>query len=132
MKNLSNEMLQKAKECKTVDELLTLAKVNDFSLTEQQATKIFNEWNKTGELSDEELCNVAGGGCGDPVGENDENLQDGEYVRFKNGYLCTNCGHHVFSLGFPWEDFGSGELYGFCMICDVPVKIFNYNDITRV
>ncbi len=61
MKNLTNEMLQKAKECKTVAELLNLAKENDYPLTEEQATKTFNEWNKTGELADEELENVAGG-----------------------------------------------------------------------
>ncbi len=63
MNNLSNEMLQKAKECKTLEELLNLAKENDFPLTEEQATEKFNEWNKTGELADEELENVAGGGC---------------------------------------------------------------------
>ena len=63
MKNLTNEMLQKAKECKTVEELLNLAKENGYPLTEEDATAKFNEWHKTGELADEELNNVSGGGC---------------------------------------------------------------------
>ena len=63
MNKLTNEMIQKAKACKTVEELLSLAKENGYSLTEEQATAKFNEWNKIGELADEELDNVSGGGC---------------------------------------------------------------------
>ncbi len=129
MENLSKEMLQKAKECKTVEELLTLAKENDYPLTEQQAIEKFNEWNKTGELADEELENVSGGGCGAPVGKNDEKLQEGDYIRFKNGYTCEHCGGEVFKMYFPFLD--DGALYGKCTKCVVDVKIFNYNDITR-
>ncbi len=76
MKNLSNEMLQKAKECKTVDELLSLAKERNVPLTEEQVTKTFNRWNKTGELADEELENVAGGGCDNSDGENVEHTEE--------------------------------------------------------
>ncbi len=134
MKNLSNEILQKAKECKTVEELLNLAKENDFPLTEQQAAEKFNEWNKTGELADQELENVSGGaGCFAPVGENVEDLHEGDLVRFKNGYLCKNsmnCNRNdVFIMKFPAECFG--ELYGQCNKCGRRVKIYNYNHITR-
>ena len=45
------------------EELLTLAKENGMELTEEKAAEYFAQLNKSGELSDEELDNVAGGGC---------------------------------------------------------------------
>ena len=62
---ISKELLEKAKTAKTAEELLAMAKAEKIELTEEEATKAFAELNKTGELSDEELDNVAGGGCGD-------------------------------------------------------------------
>ena len=64
--NISKELLEKAKMAKTAKELLAMAKAENIELTEEQAAKAFAELNKTGELSDEELDNVAGGGCGNP------------------------------------------------------------------
>ena len=61
--SISKELLEKAKQAKTAEELLELAKAENVELTEEQAAKAFAELNKTGELSDEELDNVAGG-CG--------------------------------------------------------------------
>ncbi len=131
MENLTKEMLQKARECKTVEELLNFAKENDLPLTEEQATEAFNEWNKTGELADEELENVAGG-WGKPVGDNPENLREGDYVKFKDGYVCENenCGHHVFYLDSPWYAFG--EFYARCIFCECSEKVYRYNQVTRV
>ena len=60
----TDEMLEKAKTAKSAEELLAMAKAENIELTEKQAAKAFAEFNKTGELSDEELDNVAGGGCG--------------------------------------------------------------------
>lgn len=62
--NFSKELLEKAKAAKTVEELLELAKEENINLTEKEATKIFADLHKTGELADEELDNVTGGGCG--------------------------------------------------------------------
>ena len=60
--NISKELLEKAKIAKTAEELLAMAKAENIELSAEQA---FAELNKTGELSDEELDNVAGGvGCG--------------------------------------------------------------------
>ena len=59
--NVSKELLKKAKTAKTAEELLAMAKAEHIELTEEQAAKAFEELNKTGELSDEELDNVAGG-----------------------------------------------------------------------
>ena len=59
--NISKELLEKAKQAKTAEELLALAKNEGIELTAEQAAKAFAELNKTGELSDEELDNVSGG-----------------------------------------------------------------------
>ena len=60
---LTPEMLAKAKMSKSAEELLTLAKENDYALTEEEAKQYLDKWSKEGELSDEELENVVGG-CG--------------------------------------------------------------------
>ena len=65
MMRFTNEMIEKAKTAKTAEELLAMAKSENIELTEEEAAKVFEELNKSGELSDEELDNAAGGGCGD-------------------------------------------------------------------
>ena len=57
----TDEILEKAKTAKSAEELLAMAKAENIELTEEEAAKAFVELNKTGELSDEELDNVAGG-----------------------------------------------------------------------
>ena len=59
--NISKELLEKAKTAKSAEELLAMAKAEKIELTEEEAAKAFEELNKNGELSDEELDNVAGG-----------------------------------------------------------------------
>ena len=61
---LNKELLAKAKEAKTPEELLALAKENGIEMTAEEAQKIFAQLHsQTGELSDDELDNVSGGGC---------------------------------------------------------------------
>ncbi len=61
---MTQEALAKARAAKTPDELMTLAKENGEELTEEAAKAYFAQLNpKTGELNDEELDNVSGGGC---------------------------------------------------------------------
>ena len=57
----SNKLIEKAKTAKTAEELLAMAKAENIDLSAEEAEKAFAELNKTGELSDEELNNVAGG-----------------------------------------------------------------------
>lgn len=59
--NISKELIEKAKTAKSAEELLEMAKAENIELTEEEAAKAFEELNKNGELSDEELDNVAGG-----------------------------------------------------------------------
>ena len=57
------ELMEKAQTAKTPEELLALAKEMEVEMSSQEAEEAFALLNKKGELSDEELDNVAGGGC---------------------------------------------------------------------
>ena len=58
------ELIEKAKSAKTPEELMALAKENGMELTEESAKAYFEAIHpEAGELSDDELNNVAGGGC---------------------------------------------------------------------
>lgn len=59
--NFTEEQIAKAKQAKSAEELLALAKGNGIELTEEEAKDFFAECHKEGELSDEELDAVAGG-----------------------------------------------------------------------
>lgn len=62
----TKEMLEKAKTAKNAEELAEMAKAENIELNAEAAAKAFDELNKTGELADDELDNVAGG-CDDPT-----------------------------------------------------------------
>ena len=62
------KLMEKAKGAKSAEELLALAKENDIEMTEEEAEETFAMLGKSGELSDEELSNVSGGGCHVDVG----------------------------------------------------------------
>ena len=64
MKNITPELIEKAKAAKSAEELLELAKANDVALTEEEAKTYFEQLNANGVVSDDELEAVAGGGCG--------------------------------------------------------------------
>ena len=73
---ISKELLEKAKTAKTAEELLAMAKAEKIELTEEEAAKAFEKLHKTGELSDEELDNVAGGCSKYSPGGAAENKED--------------------------------------------------------
>ena len=86
----SNEMIEKAKTAKTAEELLEMAKAENINFTAEEAAKAFAELNKTGELSDEELDNVAGG-CGkEKIPE--PKYKIGDMVISSRGFPCHTCG----------------------------------------
>ena len=61
---LNNEIRAKAKAAKTPEELIEIAKENDVEMTEESAKAYFDLLHpKTGEMSDDELDDVAGGAC---------------------------------------------------------------------
>lgn len=65
-----NEMIMKGKNANTVEELKEMAAEQDWDMTDEEAAQNFEELQrclakrqKSGELSDDELDNVSGGGC---------------------------------------------------------------------
>ena len=78
-------MIGKAKTAKSAEELLEIAKANGVEMTAEEAATYFAQLNpKSGELSDNELDNVSGGGC----------LSDIPLYRdysMVQEYFCTNC-----------------------------------------
>ena len=64
IKGLTPEQLNGALACKTAEELIAFAKENDVELTEEQANKYLALMTEIDvSLSDEEMKNIAGGGC---------------------------------------------------------------------
>ena len=60
----TEEQLEKARNVKSVDELIQLAQTEGFEMSAEEAEELFEILDKkTGELADEELDNVAGGRC---------------------------------------------------------------------
>lgn len=63
-----NEMIMKGKEANTVEELKEMAVKENWNISDEEANAYFEELQKyktqsTGELSDDELDDVSGGGC---------------------------------------------------------------------
>lgn len=60
----TNEMIEKAKAAESAEALQALAGENNIEMSAEEAESYFAELHpKSGELSDDELENVAGGGC---------------------------------------------------------------------
>ena len=57
---MNQKIIAKAKEAKSVEELLTLAKENNLELTEEQEKELFDRIHADGELSDDDMESVAG------------------------------------------------------------------------
>ena len=87
------ELILKAKDAKSAEELLAIAKENGVELTEESAKAYFEQLHKTGELADSELDNVSGGGC----------YHDGKLVvTHLNGcdyWRCCKCGEKGMIFG---------------------------------
>ncbi len=89
---LTKELAAKAKEAKTPEELMALAKEAGIELTEESAASAFEQLNsKTGKLSDSELDNVSGGCGGGYDGSRPEpRFAVGESVLYIHSWLGAN------------------------------------------
>ncbi len=76
---MTPEMIAKAKECKSAEELLALAKENNIEMSAEEAAEKYALLHNDGELSDDELDSAAGGGCG-----NSPELEVGIIVRWSS------------------------------------------------
>ena len=129
---LKEEMIAKAKEAKSVEELLALAKANNVELTEEEAKAYFAQLNpKSGALDDDELDAVAGGGCSGgesaeavdprPVVKYEQLCEDfrchcggtiHDFTSFAGDTCCKNCGTFPCCGHCTWYD--GGNLSGRC------------------
>mgnify|MGYP007002460526 CR=1 FL=1 len=100
----NQELLAKAKEAKNSEELLTLARENGIEMTDESAAAYFDIMHpKAGELADEELDNVSGGGC---------RKGDGRLIVS----ACYSCGYwECCNCGVRWSKVGPGSYK--CGVC---------------
>lgn len=94
------DLMEKAHEAKTSQELLALAKEMNIEMSAQDAEETFALLNKKGELSDEELDNVSGG-------NNSIELP----------YHCSQCGGSNFGLCLKDVSENVATLCWFCTNC---------------
>ena len=109
MRNFTAEQMEKAKAAKSVEELLVLAKENGVEMTEEEAGAYYAQLHPvSGEMADDELENVAGGGC---------HSKDGRLVVT----LCYSCDHCDGSPQVYYEgtiaEYVDDSYYGFQHIC---------------
>ena len=87
---MNKELLEKARQAKSPEELLALAKENNIEISEEHAKALFERLNGSEKLADEELDNVAGGceesdhHCGHCGSTNVRPAKHG-------GYYCNVC-----------------------------------------
>ena len=75
MKNLTNDLIEKARLTKSAEELYALAKAGGVEITEAEAVTYFAQLNDKGEVEDDELAVVAGGKCGTQEDEEEEGIK---------------------------------------------------------
>ena len=125
MKNLNPEMIEKAKAAKSAEELLELAKANGVDMTADEAKTYFAQLNpESGELSDDDLDAVAGGGCGEKptpkFAVGDHVLKRGLIVcDRKHPFTCSSYYWVVKSINFKWADDHDIQYICQCPVCGI-------------
>lgn len=109
MMNQNQQLIKQAKAVGSPEELLALAKENNMELTEEEATAYFAQLHgKSGELSDDELDDVAGGGC---------HAGDGRLITTIHNvceyYKCEHCGY----TGFKYVELKTDSIIATCKHC---------------
>ena len=86
---MEKELIVKAKQAKSPEELMALAKESGIEMTDESAKAYFALIHpKTGQVSDNELDNVAGGGCHASDGREIVTVGHG-----CTGFICKKCGN---------------------------------------
>ena len=121
MENFNPELLEKAKQAKSAEELLVLAEENGTKMTEERAKTYYAHLHPTsGELSDEELDSVAGGGCAEKKqGLTAADCPIGSRVRIRG---CSVCWNVAKGSRYVLEE---GMLPGGCNSTELVVTAFN-------
>ena len=119
MKNLTPELIAKAKAAKSAEELFALAKDNNVELTEEEAKTYFEQLNANGAVSDDELDGVAGGsflGISCPSEDEEE-----QALAFKESKPVGRCGH-CGSTNIGTHMTPDGGVSFICNDCGMPVS----------
>ncbi len=122
---MNEELLKKAKEAKSVDELLKLAKENKVELSKEKAQEIFSRLHREGELVDDELDSVSGGGCKE-VEFSGPKYVAGHFVTVGNSNTCS-CGSYEFEvMGYDVEEGWdtAGRAYGISWVKATEIVYF--------
>ena len=92
MKNLTAELVRKAKTAKSPEELFDLAKANNVEMTEEEAKTYFAQLNANGVVADDDLNAVAGGlfglSCPGGDGEDADEKTTSGLIKYKK---CSSC-----------------------------------------
>ena len=128
MKSNPSEMIERAKTASSAEELLAMAKESGCKMTAEEANAYFSKLNpKCGELEDDELDNVSGGGCEAsgtaPIPNETETLSVGRVVSLRNSghtfgsVFCMNsvCASPVFRIA---KQIDAEKYLLECMGCD--------------
>lgn len=121
MKNLTPELIAKAKAAKSTEELLALAKANNVELTEEEAKTYFEQLNANGVVSDDELELVAGG-C-DLFSDKARKIVSGAPFRFISGLKCPEC-------QYPHFKYINGQAE--CLHCHTHVSVHTGSDYVEL
>ena len=89
---MEKELIVKAKQAKTPEELMSLAKESGMEMTKEKADEYFKQLStSSGEISDDELANISGGcGGGYVDGRPHPRFTVGQSVLYICGWLGAN------------------------------------------
>ena len=131
---VSQEMLEKAKAARSAEELRALAKENDVELSEEEAAAYFSRLHSSGELSDEELDNVAGGGGCKPqaLARKTNDLKVGDviraYVPMLGSYVSCSCGNDYYRVTGLIPESSQNLFDAACTKCGRVKRFTNYDE----
>ena len=117
--NLTPEQRLKAMRAGSAEALLDLAGAEGVALSPAEAKACFDRLHPpAGELADDELEAVSGGGCGGRSAAPDR-LMDGMTVNLGNETRCQGCGHQATFKVWNVSPAGGGYFVGKieCPVC---------------
>ncbi len=105
---ISSELMEKARAAKSADEIAAMAREQGVEMSDDEAQAIYATFHEfEGEIADDELDNVAGGGCGGgtrttPCGCGEQYYYctaqwyhgDPNNRHLTEYYSCNKCGAH--------------------------------------
>ncbi len=125
MINYTSELAGKAKNAKSVEDLLKMAGEENLELGREEAERIFKRFNAVGELSGDEIDAVTGGGCNSPSTPS----FSGTWVSgYELSSSCPICHNNCWSeTGFV----GNGPRNYLCTVCNAK-KRYNLSSAPAV